>query len=121
MARPTVEDRVRGICLSLPHVSERTSHGSPAFFAGKQFVMLWAQGHHDHDFPHMWCAAAPGAQEALVAAEPGGYFRPPYVGGRGWVGVRLDGRVDWREIEFLCEDAYRSVATKKLLAELDAR
>ena len=107
MARVSVEERVRRICLGLPGAAEKTSHGAPAFFAKKQFVMLWPSGHHDHDFPHLWCAAPPGAQEALVAAEPGRFFKPPYVGGRGWLGVRLDGRVDWHEIQALCEDAFR--------------
>lgn len=116
-----VEERVRASCLRLPEVTERLSHGSPAFFAGKQFVMLWPRGHHDDDFPHLWCAAPPGAQEELVAASPGQFFRPPYVGGRGWLGVRLDGDVDWDEIAELCEDAYRVVAPKRLVARLDGR
>jgi hypothetical protein len=60
-------------------------------------------------------------QEELVAAEPGRFFRPPYVGHRGWIGVRMDGTVDWDEIDAICEDAYRAVAPKKLLVELDAR
>jgi hypothetical protein len=106
-----VAQRVRAICLALPGVTERPSHGSPAFFAGKQFVMLWPDGHHDHDFPHLWCAAPPGGQQELVAAEPARFFRPPYVGGRGWVGVRLDGDVDWTEIAELCADAHRAVVT----------
>ena len=115
----SIETRVRSLCLALPGVVEKISHGAPAFFAGRQFVMLWPEGHHDHAFPHLWCAAPPGAQEAFVEADPGRYFRPPYVGGRGWLGVRLDGVVDWDEVEMLCEDAYRTVAPKKLLAELD--
>jgi hypothetical protein len=114
-----VETKVRAFCLSLPGVVEKTSHGAPAFFAGRQFVMLWPRGHHDHEFPHLWCAAPAGAQEAFVGSDPGRYFRPPYVGGRGWLGVRLDGAVDWESVEMLCEDAYRTVAPKKLLAELD--
>jgi hypothetical protein len=116
-----ITDRIRAICLALPEVSERPSHGSPAFFVKKQFVMLWADGHHEDHFPHMWCAAPPGAQEALVASEPERFFRPPYVGGRGWIGVRLDGRVDWDEMAAVCEDAYRVVAPKKLVALLDRR
>lgn len=76
------------------------------------FVQLWEYGHHNDDFPHLWCAAPPGAQEALVAAEPARFFRPPYVGGRGWLGVRLDGDVDWDEIGELCEDAYRVVTDR---------
>ena len=112
-------DRVRAICLRLPEVTERPSHGSPAFFVRKQFVMLWADGHHDHDFPHLWCAAPPGAQEELVTASPDRYFRPPYVGSRGWVGVRLDGDVDWDEVAELCEEAYRVVAPARLTKLLD--
>jgi hypothetical protein len=112
--------RVREICMDLPEVTERLSHGSPAFFVGKQFVMLWPDGHHDNHFPHLWCAAPAGAQEALVAASPARFFRPPYVGGRGWIGVRLDGDVDRDELALLCEDAYRTVAPKRLRAHLDA-
>lgn len=107
------------MCLALPGVSERVSHGAPAFYVTKQFVMLWPHGHHDHQFPHLWCAAPLGAQEAMVAGGPKRFFRPPYVGGRGWVGVRLDGRVDWDEVETLCQEAYRTVAPKKLLALFD--
>jgi hypothetical protein len=113
-----VAGRVRRICLALPGATERPSHGSPAFYVGKQFVMLWADGHHDHDFPHLWCAAPPGAQEELVASSQR-HFRPPYVGGRGWVGVRLDGDVPWDEVAELCQDAYRTVAPARLVALLD--
>lgn len=105
-----MEGRVRSICMALPKVTEKASHGSPAFFAKKQFVQWWPNGHHDHDFPHLWCAAPSGAQEALVAAAPERFFRPPYVGHRGWIGVRLDGEVDWDEVAALCEDAYRAVS-----------
>jgi hypothetical protein len=109
------------ICLALPGVTEKLSHGAPAFFAGRQFLMLWIDGHHDDVFPHLWCAAPPGAQSELVTTEPDRFFRPPYVGGRGWLGVRLDGRVDWKEIEVVCEEAYRSIASKKLIASLDLK
>ena len=104
-----IEARVREICLALPGVEERVSHGAPAFFAGKQFVMLWAGGHHDHGFPHMWCAAPPGAQDELVRTEPERFFRPPYVGHRGWIGVRLDGVVDWDEVAAICQEAHHTV------------
>ena len=107
-------DRVRAICLGLPGVTERPSHGSPAFFVKKQFVMLWPEGHHEHDFPHVWCAAPVGAQEELVGSAPGRYFRPPYVGSRGWIGMRLDGDVDWTEVEEVCVEAYRVVAPAHL-------
>lgn len=55
----------------------------------------------------------------LVETEPERFFRPPYVGGRGWLGVRLDGKIDWDEISAVCKDAYRTVAPKKLIAALD--
>ncbi len=114
-------DGVRAICRELPEASERPSHGAPTWFVrGKSaFVTLWADGHHDHDFPHLWCAGLPGAQQELVATEPGRFFRPPYVGGRGWIGVRLDRGVDWPEITELCQDAYRAVAPAQLVAVLD--
>ena len=114
-----IADRVRTICLRLPEVTERASHGSPAFFIGKQFVMLWPDGHHTHDFPHLWCASPVGVQEELVADSPDRYFRPPYVGARGWVGARLDGEIDWLEVAELCEDAYRVVAPARLARLLD--
>ncbi len=116
-----IERRVRRICLGLPGVTERVSHGAPAFFAGRQFVALWPRGHHENAFPHLWCAAPPGAQEALVTSDPDRLFRPPYVGGRGWLGVRLDGSVDWTQVEVLCEEGFRTVAPARLRAELDER
>ncbi len=121
MASGNLEKRIRSICLSLPGVTERESHGAPAFFAGKQFLMLWPNGHHDHGFPHLWCAAPPGVQDELVRSEPDRFFRPPYVGGRGWVGLRLDQPIDWDEIAGICEEAFRTVAPKRSVAELERR
>jgi hypothetical protein len=108
--------------MALPEVTERPSHGAPTWFVRDKtsFATLWEHGHHDLGFPHLWCAASPGAQQQLVAARPERFFRPPYVGGRGWLGVRLDGTVDWDEMAELCEDAYRQVAPKRLLARLDS-
>jgi hypothetical protein len=116
-----LETAVRETCLSFPGATEKLSHGSPAFFADRQFVMLWIDGHHDHAFAHLWCAAPEGAQSALIASDPARYFYPPYVGSRGWLGVRLDGHFDADELEEILEDAYRCVASKRLIAELDAR
>lgn len=113
-----IERRVRAICLAFPEATEKLTHGAPGFFVRKQFVMLWPFGHHDHEFAHLWCAAEAGAQEALIASSDR-YFRPPYVGHRGWVGVRLDGRVAWDAVEELLEDAYRTVAPARLAAKLD--
>lgn len=116
-----LDDRIRAICLALPGVTEKQSHGAPAFFAAKQFLQLWPDGHHDHRFAHLWCAAPPGAQDELVRTEPDRFFRPPYVGGRGWLGVRLDGQIDWDELGAIFEEAFRAVAPKRLVAALDQR
>ncbi len=105
-----IEGRVRAICLALPGCEERRSYGSPAFFVGRQFVMLWPRGHHDDHFPHLWCAAPPGAQQELTNTEPDRFFRPPYVGHRGWIGVRLDGDVDWDEVAEICREAHQVIA-----------
>jgi hypothetical protein len=112
-----VAARVRKICLALPEVEERVSHGAPAFYVKKQFVHVWAHGHHEDGFAHLWCAAPPGAQAELVASSDR-FFRPPYVGHRGWVGMRLDAKPDWREVAEVIEDAYRTVAPAKLVALL---
>jgi hypothetical protein len=115
-------ERIRAICLAFPEVNERPSHGTPTFFVRdrKAFVYAWIGGHHDNEFPHLWCAAPAGAQAELVASGPDRFFRPPYVGHRGWVGVRLSGPVDWAEVAEVCEDAYRVVAPRSLVARLDA-
>jgi hypothetical protein len=110
-------DRLRGICLGLPETSERPSHGAPSFFVRdkKCFVMLLDDHHGDGRFA-IWCAAPPGNQELLVQADPERFFRPPYVGHRGWLGVMLHGKIDWDEVAGIVEDAFATVAPKKLLA-----
>ena len=112
---------LRRLCLALPEVTERLSHGEPTWFIqGKKTFVMFANHHHD-DRLAFWCAAPDGAQEARVGASPERFFVPPYVGHRGWLGVFLDVPVDWDEISDLVTDAYRVVAPKRLLAELDAR
>lgn len=112
--------RIRAICVAFPEVTERLSHGAPTWFAGSStFASLWADGHHDLQFPHLWCAAPPGAQAELIATDPDRFFRPPYVGSRGWVGIRLTGRVNWSELAELLQDGYRTVARKRMILKLD--
>src|SRR6185437_14729888 len=119
----SLAERLRAICLALPEVTERPSHGAPTWFVRDKsaFVTLWADGHHGNQFPHLWCAAPPGAQAELIEAEPERFFRPSYVGGRGCLGVRLDVSVDWDELTGICEEAYRAIAPERLVALLDAR
>lgn len=104
--------------MALPEVTERVSHGEPCWFVrGKKLFVMFADHHHD-DRLGFWCAAPPGVQEELVAGEPGRFFRPPYVGHRGWLGVYLDVDVEWAEMAEIVEDAYRMVAPARLIATL---
>jgi hypothetical protein len=116
-----VERTIRERCLTLPSVTERLSHGAPTFFIREKssFAAIRMEGHHDLDFPHLLCAAPPGVQARLVDARPEVFFVPAYVGGRGWIGARLDRDLSAREAGDLCEDGYRCVAPRRLLAELD--
>jgi hypothetical protein len=118
----TALDEVRRICSALPEATERPSHGSPAWFVrGKKTFVMFLDDHHGDGRLAIWCAAPPGVQEQLVEQEPERFFRPPYVGHRGWLGVQLDRDPDWAEMTEICADAYRQVAPKTLVAELDAR
>ncbi|HEY7009599.1 MAG TPA: MmcQ/YjbR family DNA-binding protein [Jatrophihabitantaceae bacterium] len=89
-----------------------------SFFVGRQFVAV-DDHHHGADRLAFWCPVPPGVQEELIAGDAERFFRPPYVGHRGWVGVRIDGAPDWEEIEQIVRDAYRQIAPKRLLAQLD--
>ena len=112
-------EALRKLCLALPETTERLSHGEPTWFVrGKKTFVMFADHHHD-DMLAFWCPAPPGVQEELVRTEPERFFRPPYVGHRGWLGVRLDVDVDWAEIERIVREAYRLVAPKTLAALVD--
>ena len=86
---------------------------------GKKTFVTYANHHHD-DRLSFWCAAPPGAQEVLAGSDPERFFRPPYVGVSGWVGVVLDTKPDWGVVEGLVREAYRHVATRKLTAAIGA-
>jgi hypothetical protein len=109
-------ERIREICLALPETSERLSHGAPTFFVrGKRaFVMVLTDHHGDGRFA-IWCAAPDGLQSILVEADPERFFVPPYVGHRGWLGVRLDRLLDWAELTGIVEDAFAEVAPRTLV------
>ncbi len=109
-------ERIREICLALPETSERLSHGAPTFFVrGKRaFVMVLTDHHGDGRFA-IWCAAPDGLQSMLVEADPERFFVPPYVGHRGWLGVRLDRLLDWAELTGIVEDAFAEVAPRTLV------
>jgi hypothetical protein len=109
-------ERIRELCLALPETSERPSHGQPTFFiGGKRSFVMYLDNHHGDERLAIWCAAPEGMQAALVSGAPEHYFVPPYVGHRGWLGVRLDRGIDWNEVAGAVEDAYLTVAPKRLV------
>jgi len=113
-------EALRQLCLALPETTERLSHGEPTWFVrDKKTFVTYADHHHD-DRLAFWCAAPAGTHAALIASAPDRFFSPSYVGHRGWLGVWLDVPVDWDEIAEIVADAYRVVAPKRLVAELDA-
>lgn len=108
--------RLREVCLALPETSERPSHGAPSFFVrGKTCFLMLLDDHHGDGRFAIWCAAPAGDQQLLVDADPEKFFVPPYVGHRGWLGVRLDHDLDWDELRGIVEDAFCTVAPKRLV------
>ena len=107
---PATVERLRRLCMALAGVTEKLSHGEPAWFVrGKQFATV-ADHHHD-DRLSVWLAAAPMTQEAIIDDDPRHFFRPPYVGHRGWLGVYLDmDDVDWLVVDRLVREAHQLVA-----------
>ena len=112
-------ERVRAICLALPETSERPSHGAATFFVrDKRAFVTFMDNHHNDGRLALWCAAPPGDQQALQAESPEWFFVPPYVGYRGWIGVRLDRNIGWDEVEEIITDAYRTIAPPALAAQI---
>lgn len=114
--------RLRRLCLALPEAHEVLAWGEPTFrVRNKQFAMYAsAENHHGAGRPAVWCKAAPENQALLIAAGPARFFKPPYVGPSGWVGVWLDVPRAWAALPGLLEDAYRMAAPKRLLAKSGA-
>ncbi len=111
-------NEVRTLCVRLPDVTEKLSHGEPCWFVhGKTFAMS-ANNHHGDGRIAIWIPAAPGEQELLIRTAPEKFFRPPYVGVRGWVGVEL-GQVSAEELSHAIRAAWRLIAPKRLRAAFD--
>ena len=116
MNQDDVLARIRELCLALPQTSERLSHGAPTFFVrGKRAFVMVLNNHHGDGRFAIWCAAPEGMQKMLAEADPERFFVPPYVGHRGWLGVRLDRGVHWEELAGIVEDAYAEVAPRQLV------
>jgi predicted DNA-binding protein (MmcQ/YjbR family) len=114
-------DLVRNICLSLPDAEEKLAWSAPTFRVyGRQFAMF-LDNHHGDGKIALWCAAPPGVQQDLVAADPKHFYVPPYVGVGGWVGMRLDTKLGKGAIAAIIEQAYRMIAAKKKTSKRGSR
>ena len=113
-----VLEQVRSLCLALPEVEERLSHGEPTWFVrGKKSFVMFCDHHHGLRLG-VWCAAAEGVQELRIEQDPDTFYRPPYVGARGWLGVNLDADPDWDDVADILRDAYLAIAPKTLAARV---
>lgn len=107
-------ERVRRYSLALPETSERPSHGEPTFFVSKKVFVMFANNHHDDGRIAVWLPTPPGAQASLIESSPDVYFRPPYVGHRGWVGIELD-KIGDDDLAYHIRVAWELIAPKRLL------
>ena len=105
-------NRVRQICNAIPGTIEKLSHGEPTFFTPKRVFVMFSNNHHKDGHVAVWIPAAPGIQEALIEEDPKTYYRPPYVGVSGWVGVEL-ANVDDDQLGALIREAFQFVNRKK--------
>ncbi|HYZ83937.1 MAG TPA: MmcQ/YjbR family DNA-binding protein [Bryobacteraceae bacterium] len=108
-------ERVRKLCLALPGTSERLSHGEPTFFVAKKVFAMIANNHHNDGHLAVWIPVPPSMQATLINSWPKTFYRPPYVGVKGWVGVELT-QIDQEDLNAHIVQAWRLIAPKKLLA-----
>lgn len=108
-------ERVRRICLALPETWEKISHGEPTWFVGKKVFAMFSNNHHGDGYVAVTVPAAIGIQEMLIKKAPKKFYRPPYVGVRGWIGIEID-RVTDKELRLHLEEAWRLIAPRNLLS-----
>jgi hypothetical protein len=110
-------ERIRRICLAMPESWEKLSHGEPTFFVGKKVFAMFSNNHHNDGRIAVVCPAPLGIQSMLIEAEPEKFFKPPYVGVRGWIGIHLNQITD-EELASHLREAWRMIAPKKLRATI---
>ena len=112
---PSPLTRLRKLCLALPDAHEVEAWGEPTFRVNNKLFAMYAHANNHHGAGHhaVWVKSTLINQEFMIKANPKRYFSPPYVGPSGWVGVRLDGRVNWSELSDILRDGYELTAPKK--------
>ena len=105
-------ERLRRLCLSIPGTSEKLSHGEPTFFTPKRVFAMFANNHHEDGHIAVWLPTGPGVQGALIEEAPEIYFRPPYVGPSGWIGVEL-AHVNDEQLGALIREAFNLITAKE--------
>ena len=123
MMKKERRERTAACCMALPEATENImglEEQHIAFKVREKIFAYYLDDHHDDGRIAVWCKAPPGVQQALVAKDEARFFVPPYVGPKGWIGIRLDqDEVDWEELDDLIEQSYRLIAPKRLFAQLD--
>ncbi len=109
----SILDRLRRICLAHPQTEERLTWDEPTFRIRDKIFCAYIR--HD-DRPALTGKAPEGSQAVLVGADPTRFFVPRFVGHIGWIGMWLDGRVDWDEVAKLVERSYSMTAPRRALA-----
>ena len=109
-------ERVRRICSALPETTEKLSHGEPTFFVQNKVVVMFANNHHNDGHIAVWLPVPSGFQAALIETDPKTYFKPPYVGTRGWIGIELD-RISDEDLTFHIQVACELIAPKRLFSQ----
>jgi hypothetical protein len=108
--------RIRRICTRLPETTEKLSHGAPTFFVRKKVYVMFVDNHHNDGHVAVWLPAPPGIQSLLIGGAPEKFFKPPYVGVKGWIGVELD-QVSDEELAFHIHEGWKLIAPKRLQVE----
>jgi predicted DNA-binding protein (MmcQ/YjbR family) len=106
-----ITNRLRKICLAFPQAEEKEAWGDPTFRVKDKIFAMEKRG---DGRVSVWFKAPPGSQQVLIGADAETFFRPPYVGHKGWVGMRLDAKPDWKEVAALLKRSYRMTAPKTL-------
>lgn len=113
-------ERVRQICFTLPETTERLSHGEPTFFVKDKVYVMFANNHHNDGHIAVWLPVPSGFQTQLIETAPETFFKPPYVGVRGWVGIELD-RISDEDLTYHVQVAWELIAPKRLLSNVGSK